>query len=95
MLTPDEVRSRIRSFILSTFLPGEEPETLKDSTLLVTSGVITSVSMLELVDYIEEEFAVFLLPEDIGGGRMDTIDMLVDLVTTKQRSAPRARARSG
>jgi acyl carrier protein len=87
-MTRDEIRRRIRSFILTTFLPGEAPETLEDSTLLVTSGVITSVSMLELVDFIEEEFSVTLLPEDIGRGRMDTIDLLVELVAKKQGKAP-------
>lgn len=93
-MTRDEIRRRIRSFILATFLPGEAAETLKDSTLLVTSGVITSVSMLELVDYIEEEFRVFLLPEDIGGGRMDTVDLLVELVAAKLGGSARSLARS-
>ena len=79
-MTQDEVRSTIRSFILSNFLPGEAPETLKDSTLLVTSGVITSLSMLELVAFLEEEFSFALQPEDIGVGHMDTVDLLVELV---------------
>jgi acyl carrier protein len=84
-MTRDEIRQAIRHFILSNFLPGEAPETLKDSTLLVSSGVITSVSMIEIVDFIEVEFSLTVEPEDIGVGRMDTVDLLVELVVDKLR----------
>lgn len=83
----DEVRQTIRAFILSNFLPGEAPETLSDSTLLVTSGVITSLSMLELVDFIEDTFAVTLDPADFGVARMDSVDLLVELVLDRLGSA--------
>ncbi len=82
-MTRDEMRQTIRSFILTNFLPGEAPETLKDSTLLVTSGVLTSLSMLELVTFLEEKFSFTLEPEEIRVGHMDTIDLLVDLVATR------------
>lgn len=78
--TDDAVRQAIRSFILSNFLLGEPPETLKDSTLLVTSGVITSLSMLELVAFIEDTFSLTLDPDDFGVAHMDSIDLLVELV---------------
>jgi acyl carrier protein len=79
-VTADDVRQTIRSFILTNFLPGEAPETLTDSTLLVTSGVITSLSMLELVDFIEDTFSVTLDPADFGVARMDSVNLLVELV---------------
>jgi acyl carrier protein len=86
-MTRDDVRQTIRSFILANFLSGEAPETLKDSTLLVTSGILTSLSMLELVTFLEEEFSFTLEPEEIRVGHMDTIDLLVDLVENQRRKA--------
>jgi acyl carrier protein len=86
-MTREKLRQTIRSFILTNFLPGEAPETLKDSTLLVTSGILTSLSMLELVTFLEEEFSFTLEPEEIGVGHMDTIDLLVDLVEKQRRKA--------
>lgn len=80
-----DIRKAIRAFILDNFLPGEDPETLEDSTLLVTSGVITSLSLLELVTFIEETFSVSLDPNDLGVARMDSIDLLVELVTGRMR----------
>ena len=86
-MTRDEVRQTIRSFILANFLPGEAPETLKDSTRLITSGVMTSVSMIDLVTFLEEKFSFTLQPEDIRVGHMDTIDLIVDLVANRAGKA--------
>lgn len=83
MLNDDDVRQSLREFILTNFLPGEAPETLADSTLLVTSGIITSLSLLELATFIEDRFAVILSDDDVGTERMDSIDRLADLVAER------------
>ena len=93
-MSDEEVRRTLRSFIMSSFLPGEDPETLEDSTLLVTNGIVTSLSMLELVDFIEDTFSVTLRPDDLGVARMDSIDMLVELVMDRQSEAPGSTDRS-
>ena len=82
-MTREHIRETIRSFILTNFLPGEAPETLTDSTQLITSGVMTSIAMLELVDFLEERFTFTLEPEDIHVARMNTIELLADLVAKK------------
>jgi acyl carrier protein len=82
-MSREQVRQTIRSFILANFLPGESPETLQDSTLLISSGVMTSLSMLELVTFLEESFSFTLEPEDIRVGHMDTVDLIVDLVMSR------------
>ena len=74
------VRDALREFILTNFLPGEDPSTLGDATPLVTSGVITSLSLLELVTFIEDTYALQLDVDDLGVSRMDSIDLLVELV---------------
>lgn len=76
----DDIRQTLRTFILSTFLSGQPPETLKDSTRLISNGIIASVDLLELVTFIEDQFTVVLEQEDIGLDRMDSIDLLVELI---------------
>jgi len=39
--------------------------------------------MLELVTFLEEQFSFTLEPEDIRVGRMDTVELLADLVTSR------------
>ena len=82
-MNDDHIRQTLRSFILATFLHGEDPATLKDSTLLVSSGVVTSLSLLELVNFIETTFGVNLESEDLGVERMDSIDRMVELVAER------------
>ena len=82
-MTLEEIRLTIRSFILANFLAGEPSETLLDSTQLISSGIMTSLSMLELVTFLEERFSLTLEPEDIRVGHMNTIDLMADLVATR------------
>lgn len=80
----------MRDYVLTNFLPGEQPETLEDSTPLITSGIITSLSLVEIVTFIEDKFDVTLDHEDIGAARMDSIDRLTDLVMERLRKAAAA-----
>ena len=52
MTTEDRIRSELHSFILSGFLPGEDPATLADSTPLVSSGILTSGSTADQVSSV-------------------------------------------
>lgn len=80
MITEDRIRSELHSFILSGFLPGEDPATLADSTPLVSSGILTSLCLIEITAFIEETYRVQLRPTDIGQDHMDSIDLMVELI---------------
>lgn len=82
-MTNDEIRGTLRSYILANFLPGEPPETLEDSTPLITSGIIASLSLVELVNFIEDTFTIKLEQDDVGTARMDSIELLVDLIAER------------
>lgn len=79
-----DIRRALRAFILENFLPGEDPETLEDSTLLVSSGIVPSLALLELVTFIEDSYGVELEPDDLGVERMDSVDALVALVAERR-----------
>ncbi|MGI9592889.1 MAG: acyl carrier protein [Myxococcota bacterium] len=85
------VRQAVREFILTNLLPGEAPETLDDSEPLVTSGVITSLSLLEIVSFLEVRFSIELDVHDLGVSRMDSVDLIVDLVIERAGGAPPQR----
>jgi acyl carrier protein len=80
MVQGDEIRTCVRSFVLEKFLPGEAPETLKDSTLLMTTGIVSSLAMLELVAFVENEYDVTLRHDDLTPDRLDSVDLVVGLV---------------
>lgn len=91
-----QIRQTLRGYILANLLPGEEPDTLEDSTPLVTSGVVTSLSLLELVTFIEDTWSLRLEEDDLGVSRMDSVDLMVELVRERLAApGPPATAAAG
>jgi acyl carrier protein len=82
----DMVKETIRQFVLSTHLPGEPSDTLRDDTPLQTSGILDSLAALGLVTFIEQQFAVEL---DIYDTSVDRFDTLNDIVATIVRKQPK------
>jgi acyl carrier protein len=94
-MTNEQTRNILREFILTSFLPGEDPKTLSDSTLLVTSGIVTSLALLELATFIEDRFSLTLGDEDVTADRMDSIDLLLELIDERSgRVAAAGESRS-
>lgn len=78
------IEERIRTFLLETFLPGQEPASLQDDTPLVTGRILDSISSLKLVVFLEEEFGVELGPHELDVEYLDTIGDIAALVREKQ-----------
>ena len=74
------IRAEVRSFILTHFLVGEREDSLTDSTELLTTGIVSSIAMLELVAFLEEEYAILLGQDDLTPERLDNVERIVDLV---------------
>ncbi len=91
----DEIRRAVRSFILEGFLSGEAPGTLDDTTQLISSGIVPSLSLIELVAFIESTFPVTLRVEDIGVSRMNSVDDIVKLVLERASSAAEKSGTAG
>jgi acyl carrier protein len=72
--------------VLSAFLAGEPPDTLRHDTPLISSGIIDSLAVLDLVTFIEQTFAVRLAEEDLDRERLDTIDLIEAVIL--ERRAP-------
>jgi acyl carrier protein len=84
----DTVKDRIRSYILSQYLPGESPDNLKDDTPLRTSGILDSMATLNLVTFLEQTFDIVIDAHETGIEDFDRIADIAALVTRKQTGAP-------
>ena len=84
-----DVKETIRQFILSTHLPGESPDNLKDDTPLMTSGILDSLAALGLVGFIEREFGVELDVHETSVERFDKIHDIAACVVRKQAGRER------
>jgi acyl carrier protein len=85
----NEVKEAIREYILSTHLPGESKEHLRDDTPLLTSGILDSFAVLGLVAFLGQRYGVDLDVYDTSVERFNRIEDIAAAVARK-RSAARA-----
>ena len=80
-----EIREVVREYLLTEFLPGEDPQALTDSTPLITGGILDSISSVKLVSHLEDRFGVRFDAHEISVDHLDTIDRVVNTVEGKLR----------
>ncbi len=78
------VEDQITGFIVSNFLFGDTSRTPKPSDSLVTSGVIDSTGVLELIEFVESEFGIKVADPEMVPENLDSIDSLATFVRLKQ-----------
>lgn len=79
----DDIKQAIKDFILQEFLPGENPDELKDDTPLITGGVLDSIATLKLVLFLEERYGVTLEAHEVDPEHLDTAVDIARLVHSK------------
>ena len=78
-------REDLRQYILSRFLPGENPANLRDDTPLRGSGIIDSMGVLLIVRFLEERLGSEINPHEMRAQDFATIDAISSFV--ERRSA--------
>lgn len=79
----DEIRAQVKTFLLDTFLPGENPDELTDQTPLISGGILDSIATLKLVMFLEERFKIGLEAHEADREHLDTLADIAALVRTK------------
>ena len=75
-----EIEQKIRDFIRHELLFGKEL-TLSEETALIDTGIVDSVGVIRLANYIESEFGVVIEPLDFVPENFETISAIRILVT--------------
>ena len=76
------VYSTIRAFIESEF-PLARRRPLEDRDSLLDDGIIDSLGILEVVDFLEEKFEIQLSDDDLVSDNFESVATLTDLVTAR------------
>jgi acyl carrier protein len=77
-----EVEREVHSFILTNFLFGQSLDLQPEESLL-GRGLIDSTGVLELVDFIEERYAIKVEDEEVIPGNLDSIKNVATYVVRK------------
>jgi acyl carrier protein len=79
MNTSVEVASKLRDFIVRTFPVGKE-RVLNDDTSLLESGVVDSLGVLDIVQFMEAEFGLVISDDEMMAENFESISTLTTLV---------------
>jgi acyl carrier protein len=77
------MEEQIRRFLATSFFVDD---IAVDASFLDT-GTIDSTGVLELVTFIEDEFAIDVLDDDLRPENLDSIERIVSFIERKQRIA--------
>ena len=77
-----DTKQKIKKFIIENFLFGND-EGLKDDTSFLEEGIIDSTGILELVNYLEEEFEIRVDDEELIPENLDSINNVTAYLTKK------------
>ena len=80
-----DFKGKIRSFIVDNFLFGDD-DGLDDQISFLDSGIVDSMGILEIVNYINEEFQVTVADEELLPENLDSINNIANYLSNKLQS---------
>src|SRR5947207_11173840 len=84
LMNEQDIKASIKSFILNEYLPGEDPAALTDTTPLMTTGILDSIAVLKVVNFLESEFGITIEPHEAVVENLNTLSDMAQLVSSKK-----------
>jgi acyl carrier protein len=79
----EDIKTSIRTFIVDNFLFGTA-DNLKDDTSFLEEGIIDSTGILELVDFLENDFGITIQDDELIPENLDSIDNIASFLASKK-----------
>ncbi len=77
-----DIKSKIREFIVENFLFGDD-DGFDDESSFLEEGIIDSTGILELVNYVEEEFSIGVDDDELVPENLDSVNNLTAFIQRK------------
>jgi acyl carrier protein len=84
MVSEQDIKETVKNFILKEYLPGEDPAALTDTTPLMTTGILDSIAVLKVVNFLESEFGITIEPHEAVVENLNTLLDMAQLVSSKK-----------
>jgi acyl carrier protein len=82
-----DVQEVVRSFVLETFPSASAGITIEEGTSFLEAGLIDSMGVLELVDFLEGQFGIAVEDSDLVPENLDSIRKICRYLESKGISA--------
>jgi acyl carrier protein len=82
-MNESEVLHQAKTYVLENFMYMRRVKELGDDDSLLRTGVITSLGVMELVDWVEATFGVRVDPSEITEENFDTVRSIARFISSK------------
>lgn len=84
------IEERVGQFVVERFYVSD-PSELRDDTLLVTTGIVDSTGMLEIIAFLEEEFGIRIRDDETVPENLESIRRIAAFLDRKLRAVGAAQ----
>jgi len=82
----NEARQQLRTYIVENFLFGDD-KGLEDSTSFLDTGLIDSTGILEVINFLEENFSIKVKDDELIPENLDSIGNILVFLGKKHGTA--------
>ena len=79
----NDISAKVRNYIVTTFLFGDSSK-LGDETSFLDNSILDSTGMLELINFVEQEFAISIDPSELVPDNLDSIKNVTEFIERKK-----------
>ena len=80
----DALTARVEGFVFETLLLGDRSRMPMRTESLIESGAVDSTGVLELIEFLEQEFDITVEDSETVPDNLDTIERIVAFVQRKR-----------
>lgn len=82
-----QIKAGIRNFILKELLFETQVLPIDDASSFLAAGIIDSMGVMELINYVEKEHGIKVEPEDMMPENFDSVNALAKYIFDKSNIA--------
>lgn len=82
-MTNTAPREQLRQFILNNYLFTDDQSALADDTSFLDNGILDSMGILELIDFLDETFSVKVAGDELVPENLDSINSVLKFLAAK------------
>ena len=79
----DEIRQKLRHFILENYLFSDDEAALGDDDSFLDGGILDSMGILELIEYLDEGLGIKVEGDELVPDNLDSINSLLKFISIK------------
>ena len=83
MNSKEDIRRSVTSYVLEEFLLGENPDSIGETTPLLSTGILDSISTMKLVSFLEDTYHIEFKPHEISANCLEDIARITKTVAEK------------